>query len=155
VGATHPLHDSATGPVVRDSMSRLYPDSERAMGWDVGEWGLRIVLDADVPGLVERHLGGDVREFLARNDVSLDAVDPWVCHPGGPKVLQAVESALGLTDELAVTWRSLRDIGNLSSASVLHVLADTWEMKPPGAGNDALLLAMGPGFASELVLLAW
>lgn len=156
VGTEHPLHDTATGPVVRDAMSRLYPDSERAMGWDVGEWGLRIVLDADVPGLVERHLTADVAEFLARHDLDSSAIGPWISHPGGPKVLQAVESALDLTDdELAVTWRSLRDIGNLSSASVLHVLADTWREDPPAGGRDALLLAMGPGFASELVLLDW
>ncbi len=156
VGTAHPLHDSATGPTVRDSMSRLYPDSERAMGWDVGEWGLRIVLDADVPGLVERHLGADVQEFLARHELTTADIGPWISHPGGPKVLQAVESALDLTDdELAVTWRSLRAIGNLSSASVLHVLADTWRADPPGGGRDAMLLAMGPGFASELVLLDW
>jgi alkylresorcinol/alkylpyrone synthase len=156
VGSDHPLHASAPGPTVRDSMSRLYPDSERAMGWDVGEWGLRIVLDADVPDLVERHLGDDVRAFLLRNGLTSEDINPWVCHPGGPKVLQAVENSLALTDgELAVTWRSLRDIGNLSSSSVLHVLADTWHVDPADGTRDALLLAMGPGFASELVLLTW
>ena len=145
-----------TGPTVRSSMSRLYPDSERAMGWDVGEWGLRIVLDADVPDLVEGHLGNDVREFLAGHGLTVADVDPWICHPGGPKVLQAVESALELTDdELGVTWRSLREIGNLSSASVLHVLNGTWRSKPPCGDRDAVLMAMGPGFASELVLLTW
>lgn len=156
VGSEHRLHASASGPIVRDSMSRLYPDSERAMGWDVGEWGLRIVLDADVPDLVERHLGGDVKEFLSRHHMRIEDIDPWVCHPGGPKVLQAVESSLALTSgELDVTWRSLRSIGNLSSASVLHVLADTWNRTPPMGNDTALLLAMGPGFASELVLLGW
>jgi alkylresorcinol/alkylpyrone synthase len=156
VGADHPLHATAPGPIVRDTLSRLYPDSERAMGWDVGEWGLRIVLDADVPGLVERHLAGDAEEILARHRLSAADIGPWICHPGGPKVLQAVESALKLTDdELAVTWRSLRDIGNLSSSSVLHVFADTWAADPPRGGRDAMLMAMGPGFAAELVLLDW
>jgi alkylresorcinol/alkylpyrone synthase len=156
VGDRHPLHATAPGPVVTDTASVMYADSERAMGWDVGEWGLRIVLDADVPGLVESHLGGDVSGFLARHQLDPAAIDPWICHPGGPKVLQAVESALSLTDgELAVTWASLRAIGNLSSASVLHVLADTWQQRPPDGGRHAVLMAMGPGFASELVLLDW
>lgn len=156
VGSAHPTYATTAGPVVRGSTSRLYPNSERAMGWDVGEWGLRIVLDADVPELVESHLGTDVVGFLASQGMTTDQIDPWICHPGGPKVLQAVEAALGLKDdELAVTWRSLREIGNLSSSSVLHVLADTWALSAPTAERQALLMAMGPGFASELVLLDW
>ena len=84
----------------------------------------------------------------------------WVCHPGGPKILEAIQDALGLhDDELAVSWRSLAGIGNLSSASVLHVLQDTMEGRdgaaPPEPGTPGLLMAMGPGFCAELVLLGW
>jgi alkylresorcinol/alkylpyrone synthase len=155
VGDRHDL-SAATGPRIVDSASALYPGTGRAMGWDVGEWGLRIVLDAQVPELVADHLGPDVGAFLAAHELSRDAIDPWICHPGGPKVLTAVESALNLDrGELAVTWESLRRIGNLSSASVLHVLADTWSATPPTGERTSLLLAMGPGFASELVLLEW
>ena len=80
----------------------------------------------------------------------------WICHTGGPKVLEAFEEALELPpDALARTWRSLREVGNLSSASVLFVLADLLASGDPRPGDKGLLLAMGPGFCSELVLLEW
>ncbi|GAA1918622.1 type III polyketide synthase [Nocardioides lentus] len=145
----------APGPVsVVDSRSRLYPDSERTMGFDVAATGLRIVLGADVPDLVEAYVGGDVDAFLADHDLTRADVGWWVCHPGGPKVIDALQAALDL-DPWAVqlTRDSLADIGNLSSASVLHVLADTLRERPPAPGSWGVLMAMGPGFCSELVLL--
>src|SRR5680860_1004569 len=119
-------------PEVLASRSRLYPDTERAMGWDVGATGLRIVLDAQVPALVEAHIGADVDLFLADQDLCRDDIEWWVAHPGGPKVLEAMQTSLGLErDALSVTWNSLAQIGNLSSASVLHVLADTLRDRAP------------------------
>ena len=144
----------AGGVEVLASRSRLYPDSERTMGWDVGATGLRIVLDANVPDLVRRYLGEDVDGFLADAGLSRDDVEFWVCHPGGPKVLEAIEAALDLPrSAVEMTWDSLARIGNLSSASVLHVFADTLRERPPRPGAYGLLMAMGPGFCSELVLL--
>jgi alkylresorcinol/alkylpyrone synthase len=141
-------------PEVLAARSRLYPDSERTMGWDIGASGLRIVLDSSVPDVVRTHLGGDVRRFLADHDLSPDDIGWYVAHPGGPKVLEALQEALGVDrDALALTWDSLRRVGNLSSASVLHVLADTLSTRPPAPGSYGLMLAMGPGFCSELVLL--
>jgi alkylresorcinol/alkylpyrone synthase len=124
------------------------------MGWDIRSTGLQVVLDAEVPTLVEKHIGYDVQEFLADHGLGRDDVQWWVAHPGGPKVLEAVQSALSLDrSALEVTWRSLARVGNLSSASVLHVLADTLRDRPPAPGSYGLMLAMGPGFCSELVLL--
>ncbi len=141
-------------PDVLGSRSRLYPDSERAMGWDVGTTGLKIVLDSSVPALVNRYVGEDVRAFLADSGLTQDDIQWYVAHPGGPKVLEALQGTLGLDrDALQVTWDSLARIGNLSSASVLHVLADTLAERPPRPGSHGLMLAMGPGFCSELVLL--
>jgi alkylresorcinol/alkylpyrone synthase len=141
-------------PEVLASRSRLYPDSERAMGWDVGAGGLKIVLDAQVPALVETYVGGDVAGFLDDHGLRPDDIEWYVAHPGGPKVLQALEATLAVEREaLQVTWDSLRRIGNLSSASVLHVLADTLRDRPPRPGSYGLMMAMGPGFCSELVLL--
>jgi alkylresorcinol/alkylpyrone synthase len=78
-----------------------------------------------------------------------------VSHPGGPKVIDAIAKSLELPSEaLELTWRSLGEIANLSSASVLHILRDTIA-KPPPSGSPGLMLAMGPGFCSELVLLRW
>jgi alkylresorcinol/alkylpyrone synthase len=143
------------GPVrVVASRSRLYPDSERVMGFDVGASGLRIVLDAEVPTVIGRYVREDVDGFLTDHGLSRADIGWWVCHPGGPKVIDAIETTLELGPEaVALTRRSLARIGNLSSASVLHVLEDTLRDRPPVPGSHGLLLAMGPGFCSELVLL--
>lgn len=134
--------------------SRLYPDSERAMGWDVGASGLRIVLGVEVPELVGVHLRGDVDGFLGSQGLRRGDIGFWVAHPGGPKVLEAMAAALEVhRDALEVTWESLDRIGNLSSASVLHVLADTLRDRPPRPGAYGMLMAMGPGFCLEMVLL--
>lgn len=144
------------GPTVLASRACFYPDSERVMGWDIGGSGFRIVLAASVADMVEAHLGDDVRSFLEDHDLKTSDVAAWVCHPGGPKVLVAMQRALDLPEgALDVTWRSLAEIGNLSSVSVLHVLAETLDSAPPPAGEPGVLLAMGPGFCSELVLLRW
>jgi alkylresorcinol/alkylpyrone synthase len=142
-----------TGPSVVATRSRLYPESERVMGWDIGSGGFRIVLGADVPDVVRKYLGGDVQAFLAAHGLTVPEIGTWVSHPGGPKVLEAVAETLELRPgALELTWRSLDAVGNLSSSSVLHVLGDTLRLDPSGMG---LLLAMGPGFCSELVLLEW
>lgn len=144
------------GPTVLDSRSHLYPDTERTMGWDVGSGGLKIVLNAEVPTLVTKYLGHDIRQFLADHDLTVPEVGAWVSHPGGPKVIEAIEAELGLaTDPLAATWESLAQVGNLSSTSVLHVLRDTLRDRTPTPGSPGVLMAMGPGFCSELVLLRW
>jgi alkylresorcinol/alkylpyrone synthase len=144
------------GPSVVASRARLYPDSERVMGWDISEHGFQIVLGADVPEVVRRYVGEDVRGFLLDHGLTVPDVAAWVSHPGGPKVLQAMESTLSLpAGALDLTWRSLAEIGNLSSASVLHVLRDTMALRPPPRGSPGILLALGPGFCSELVLLRW
>lgn len=144
------------GPRVVDSRSHLYPDSERTMGWDFGASGLKIVLDAQVPAIVRQYLGEDIRLFLAAHSLQVDDVGAWVSHPGGPKVIEAIEAELGLPDgPLELTWRSLDQIGNLSSSSVLHVLRDTLDKRSLTPGTPGMLMAMGPGFCSELVLLEW
>jgi alkylresorcinol/alkylpyrone synthase len=146
---------NASGPDILDSRSRLYPDSLHVMGWDAGAHGLHLRLSPDLPNLIERYLADDVDRFLAAHDLTKDDIGAWVSHPGGPKVIDAIAKSLELPPEaLELTWRSLGEIANLSSASVLHILRDTIA-KPPPSGSPGLLMAMGPGFCAEFVLLRW
>ncbi len=158
VGAERPgVEQTGAGPRILATRSVFYPGSESVMGWDISEKGFRIVLSAEVPDVVRRYLRRDVDAFLAAHDLERSRIASWVCHPGGPKVLEAMQEALELPPEaLTLTWRSLREVGNLSSTSVLLVLEQTMlpEHRPP-AGSLGVLLALGPGFCSELVLLEW
>lgn len=159
VGAEHPLAhgaDATCGPRVVDTRSVFYPDTEGVMGWDITERGFQIILSSDVPRMVTDHLCADVDRMLHDHGLARSEIGSWVCHPGGPKVLEAMEASLDLPDDaLAVTWRSLREVGNLSSTSVLLVLEETIGAHRPPPGSWGMLLAMGPGFCSELVLLRW
>ena len=144
-----------TGPRVIDTASRLYPNSLRTMGWDVGANGFQLVLSPDVPDMVSRYLRDDMTGFLGGHGMEIDDIGVWVSHPGGPKVIEAITDSLTLEPEaLELTWRSLAEIGNVSSASVLHILRDTMT-KRPADGSPAVMMAMGPGFCSELLLLQW
>jgi alkylresorcinol/alkylpyrone synthase len=143
------------GPRVLATRSRIYPDSEEVMGWKIGSDGFRIVLSVDVANVTEKYLGEDVRGFLADHGLTPEDVSTWVCHPGGPRVIEAVEHVLDLPESaLDHTRNSLRNNGNLSSVSVLDVLRANM-VDPPPAGSIGLMIAMGPAFCSELVLLAW
>lgn len=146
----------ADGPRILATRSVFYPDSERVMGWDISESGFRIVLSADVPEVARQFLRADVDAFLADQGLTRADIASWVCHPGGPKVLEAMQESLELPEgALDVTWKSLREVGNLSSTSVLMVLRETMDEHRPAPGSLGMLLAMGPGFCSELVLLQW
>jgi alkylresorcinol/alkylpyrone synthase len=146
----------ASGPRIVESRSIFYRDTERVMGWDITADGFSVVLSAEIPDLVKREMRRDVDAFLESRGLTLGDIELFVCHPGGPKILEAFQEALGVPEQaLALTWDTLRRVGNLSSASVLLVLGDTLETKSPAPGAYGLLMAMGPGFCSELVLLQW
>ncbi|MFZ5446044.1 MAG: type III polyketide synthase [Myxococcota bacterium] len=146
----------ARGPKVLASESVFYPDTEGVMGWEFLDSGFKVVLSADVPTMVTKHVRGDVDRFLAKHGLTRRDIRHWVAHTGGPKVLEAFESALELPPEaLARSWESLRSVGNLSSASVLYVLSDLLDSQTAKPGDLGLMMAMGPGFCAELVLLRW
>lgn len=144
------------GPKVVATQSVFYPDTERIMGWDVVDSGFKVVLSSKVPEIVTTHIRKNVDEFLGAQGLSRKDVTHWVAHTGGPKVLQAFEQALELpANALHRSWASLREVGNLSSASVLHVLGELLDSGEGRPGQKGLLMAMGPGFCGELVLLEW
>ena len=147
-------HD--TGPEILASHSVFYPESEGIMGWDISENGFKIVLSPQLMDLIRAHLGRDVDAFLAGHGIARADIGSWVIHNGGPRVLEAMQDALGLEErDVALSWSSLNRIGNLSSASVLMVLEDTVKDHRPKSGTLGVLLAMGPGFCSEMILLKW
>src|SRR3972149_5028553 len=112
-----------SGPRVVASRSIFYRDTERVMGWDITADGFSVVLSAEIPHLVKREMRRDVDSFLESRGLTLGDIEVFVCHPGGPKILEAFQEALGVPEEaLALTWDTLKRVGNLSSASVLLVL---------------------------------
>ena len=148
--------DDGPGPRVIDTEAVLYPGTERVMGWDVVDTGFKIVLSAEVPELARAHVGGDVERLLSRHRLKPRAIRHWIAHTGGPRVLEAFSEALALpAGALERSWRSLRSVGNLSSASVLCVLDAFLRDDVGRPGEFGVLLAMGPGFCSEMALLQW
>lgn len=124
--------------------SRLVPKSTRVLGFDLRDSGFHVVLDRRLPRLVEGSLAAAVADFRVQHHV--DSVDFYAVHAGGPRIFDAVESALKLPPEaLAVSRRVFRDVGNLSSASILFSLAALPETAGEGIG-----IAFGPGVTIEL-----
>lgn len=143
-------------PTILATRSTFYRHTEHVMGWQIRDTGFRIILSPDVPKVVLENLRGDVDSFLTEQGLTLADITSWVFHSGGPKVLEATEQALELKkDALALSWKSLREVGNLSAASVLCVLEETIKTQPGKPGTYSILAAMGPAFCLELVLLRW
>ena len=155
VGKDHPTAGRGL-PRVIDSRSIFFPDTERVMGWEVGNRGLKIVLSAEVAELAEVHLRPGVDAFLGEHGLTIADIKHWIAHPGGPKVIQAMEAGLGLSEHaLDLSRESLAAVGNISSTSVLLILEETLSRSQPEPGTYGLLMAMGPAFCAELVLLQW
>jgi alkylresorcinol/alkylpyrone synthase len=133
--------------------SALYPDTRHVLGFNPGETGFRIVLTAGVADVVDEHFGRDMTRFLGDHGAT---IGERLEHPGGPRVLEAFAEALELpAGALDASWDSMARVGNLSSASVLHVLADSIRDSPPTGGELCSLFALGPGVCAELVLMRW
>jgi alkylresorcinol/alkylpyrone synthase len=147
---------ASSGPRVTASRSEVYPDSSDVLAWRLSSEGFRIVLTAELADVVEQHLRSSVVAFLGEHGLAIDDIRSWICHPGGPRVIDAVQHSLGLPDAaLDLARRSLAAVGNMSSASVLHVLQQTMDSARPPPGSAGLLIGLGPGVSAELVLLRW
>lgn len=159
VGAEHPLAGRTGGaarPGVVASRSAFFPDTERVMGWDIADNGFNVVLSGDVPAIVREHAPRAVDALLGENGLVREDVGAWIMHPGGPKVIDAMEDSLGLgRGSLAATREHLENVGNLSSVSVLFLLDEHRRRAAAGDGSGpyGVLMAMGPAFCAEVVLL--
>jgi alkylresorcinol/alkylpyrone synthase len=147
---------AAPGPDLIASRSAVYPDSGDALGWRLSTDCFRIVLTTELPAVVERGIADSVTGFLAEHELGIDDIASWICHPGGPKVIDAVQRALELPDSaVAASRRSLAEVGNMSSVSVLHILEMISDTERPPPGSPGLMIGLGPGVSAELVLLRW
>jgi predicted naringenin-chalcone synthase len=136
---------------VVDTGSCLLPDSRDAMTWKFGDSGLKMTLTSAVPIKIEQHLGRWMASWLDRNGCSIEDVSHWVIHPGGPKILTAVESALSLSrQQTQLSHELLADIGNISSPTVLFALERLEREHPRGL---CVMLGFGPGLVAEACLL--
>ncbi len=150
------ISHSASGPAITASGEYQFPQSLDVMGWDVAADGLRAVFSRDIPQLVQSELRPIVDGFLSSRGMTLDDIDCVLSHPGGTKVIDALEDAFGMERGAMEDSRVvLREYGNMSAVTVLFVLARALDR---GALHNsewrrALLMAMGPGFTAGFVLL--
>lgn len=137
---------------VKAAGSKLYYDSLEVMGWDFREDGFKVVFSKDIPTFIHENISADIEDFLAKQGLKLGDIKNFIFHPGGKKVLDAYADALKIKgDFLKNTREVMNDYGNMSSVTVLYVLEKFLETGfTDGYG---LMLAMGPGFSSEMVLL--
>ncbi len=148
--------EDAPGPRVLDAESYLFPDSIDAMGFVLKETGLHILLSRDVPDMIRGRIRDLVQCFLRRHGLAPGEIEAFVLHPGGRKLLVAVEEELALPRERTQpSWDVLAEYGNLSSASVLFVLHEWLTRRRPAPGSLGLMAAFGPGFTAEQLLLQW
>ncbi|HEY0246339.1 MAG TPA: 3-oxoacyl-[acyl-carrier-protein] synthase III C-terminal domain-containing protein [Mucilaginibacter sp.] len=134
------------------SSSKLYYDSLDVMGWEFQDTGFKVLFSKDIPTFIHEHVKEDVTEFLTKQGLELSDIKNFIFHPGGKKVLDAYTDALAVEgDFLNKTRAVMNGYGNMSSATVLYVLEKF--MTEGFEDGYGLMMAMGPGFSSEMVLL--
>lgn len=136
---------------ITGSAEKLWPDTLRIMGWDVEDPGLSVVFDRAIPPFIERELAAAIEGICADMGTSRGAIDRLCCHPGGVKVIDAIENALGLPQgELNLEREVLHDYGNMSAPTVLFVLD---RLLAQGLPDRAMMTAFGPGFTCAGLML--
>lgn len=139
------------GPRLGSAGLHTWPDSLDVMGWDVCDDGLGVIFSRDIPTIVRRELGSAIAGFLARHKLERADLDGFICHPGGMKVLDALEDCLDLPrGNLAAARDILREYGNMSAVTVLFVLQ---RMLAGGLSGRYLMSALGPGFTAAFQLI--
>ena len=151
--------DPARHPRLLASQTMTLDDSLEVMGWDIGNEGFKVMISRDIPAIVRTFMRDSIETFLEANDMGIERIDHFIAHPGGAKVLQAYADSLDLPlEKLDNTREILRSCGNMSAASVIFVLERFMRSiaaSDSGAPSHGLLGALGPGFASELLLMQW
>jgi alkylresorcinol/alkylpyrone synthase len=155
VGREHPLAERAVVSIL-DTRSNWIPDTEHIMGLDYIDEGMRNILRPEVKSFVGVGLRDVVEPMLQTHQLNVNDVQHWTLHPGGPKIMDAAEAAFKLSPELMQPSRNaLREVGNISSATVLYMLDRIFQSSRPLSCSTGLIVAMGPGFSQEATLVRW
>lgn len=145
------LSTEGAGPAVRAAREHTWPDSEQIMGWRVEDDGLGVVFHRSIPDLVANDLQPVLAAFLAEQNIALSDIAAFAAHPGGAKVLDALEDVFALPrGGLAEARDVLNDFGNMSAATALFVLK---RILADGLSGSCLMSALGPGFTAAFALL--
>jgi len=148
-------YPNENGPEIIDEAMYHFYDATHMMGFKLVNTGLQMILDQTVPDTIAAHFPNITHPFLAKNGLSITAVDHLIFHPGGKKIVQTVETLFGAVGKsIADTKTVLQDYGNMSSATVLYVLERFMDKNLP-KGDYGLMLSFGPGFSAQRVLLKW
>lgn len=140
-----------TGPEIVASGEHRWPDTLDVMGWTVEDDGLGVLFAVTVPEVVRRHVRDAATSFLARHGLDLNGIDRWIAHPGGAKVVAALEEAFALSPDALDDARAvLRHCGNMSAPTVLFVLERA--LRAPG-WRRGLVSALGPGFTGSFAVI--
>jgi len=143
-------------PRILATESTLFPCTTDLMGFALKDTGLHIILSAEIPEVVCDQVPGLLTKFLGNQGVAITDLSHFLLHPGGRRVLDGLAQRLGLfSAQTAVSRAILRDYGNLSSVSVLFILDRFLTREYARSGDLGLLLAFGPGFSAEALLLRW
>jgi predicted naringenin-chalcone synthase len=135
-----------------DSFSYIVPNSETAMTWRIENNGFSMTLSAEVPLLIEEHLQRLLKDWLGKHNLTVDQIGSWAVHPGGPRILSAVEHSLGLPSDALVASRDiLAEYGNMSSPTVLFIIQRL--LAKQKSRFPCVVLAFGPGLTIEAALL--
>ena len=143
--------DGPRGWTLEHAGTVLVPEGARHLGYELRDGGLRVILSRELPDVVAKHLRGAVETFLEEAGLGLSGLDGVAAHPGGPRIVDAIERALDLRADALATSRSVfAGNGNASSAGIFFVLE---EMQRCGAQGRVLAIALGPGLSIELALM--
>jgi alkylresorcinol/alkylpyrone synthase len=143
--------DAQPGWTLEHCGTVLVPEGARHLGYELRDGGLRVILSRELPGVVEANLRGAVETFLEDAGLGLTDIDAVAAHPGGPRIVDAIERALNLGPDALATSRSVfAGNGNASSAGIFFVLEEMQRVKVSGR---VLAIALGPGLSIELALM--
>jgi predicted naringenin-chalcone synthase len=147
---------TASGPAIRGSQVHQIPGTLDAVSLALGPEESYLHLARDLPDLAAAGLREMVAEFLRHHHLDETAIDHWIVHPGGRRIIEGVQESLELSDEdVSVSWQALADHGNVGTPSILYVLESTIAQRRPEVGEQGLMVTVGPGVTVGLMLLQW